>query len=72
MYIGTSFYILAAMQWVFPRTRERELSWKLGSIILGGSMALSPFVMMIFEKYWGFLPVSSPCLGPRDDSLLTC
>ncbi|RFU73637.1 er lumen retaining receptor [Trichoderma arundinaceum] len=54
-YIVTSFYILAVMQWLFPRSREREISWKLGAIVLGGSLVLSPFVMMIFEKHWGFL-----------------
>jgi hypothetical protein len=59
IYIVTSFYILGAMQWIFPRSRERELSWKLGALILGGSAALSPFVMMIFEGHWGFLAVSA-------------
>ncbi|KAL6702072.1 ER lumen protein retaining receptor domain-containing protein [Trichoderma pleuroticola] len=56
-YIVTSFYILGVMQWVFPRSREREISWKLGAIILFGSLALSPFAMLIFEKKfrWGFL-----------------
>jgi len=54
-YIITSFYILGVMKWLFPRSREREISWKLGAIILGGSLALSPFVMMIFERRWGFL-----------------
>ncbi|EHK25463.1 uncharacterized protein TRIVIDRAFT_72566 [Trichoderma virens Gv29-8] len=56
-YIVTSFYILGVMQWVFPRSREREISWKLGAIILVGSLALSPFAMLIFEpKYrWGFM-----------------
>lgn len=58
-YILTSFYTLGIMQWVFPRSRERELSWKLGAIILGGAAALSPFVMLIFvdKKGWGFLKV---------------
>lgn len=58
-YIVTSFYILGVMQWLFPRSREREISWKLGAIILGGSLALSPFIMMIFEskRRWGFLTV---------------
>lgn len=56
-YIISSFYILGVMQWVFPRTREREISWKLGAIILGSSLVLSPFIMMIFEKKWGFRPV---------------
>lgn len=62
-YIITSFYILGVMQWVFPRSREREISWKLGAIILFGSLALSPFAMLIFEKKfrWGFLTV---CPGP--------
>lgn len=61
VYILTSFYILGIMQWVYPRTRERELSWKLGAIILGGTTALSPFVMMIFTKsdHWGILSVSN-------------
>ncbi|SPO07681.1 related to endoplasmic reticulum retention receptor [Cephalotrichum gorgonifer] len=53
-YITSSLYIIAIMQWVFPRTREREISWKIGTIILGGSLVLSPFVMLIFEKYWDF------------------
>ncbi|OAA63894.1 protein-ER retention receptor [Cordyceps fumosorosea ARSEF 2679] len=56
-YILTSFYILGVMQWVFPRSRERELSWKLGAIILGGAAALSPFAMLVFmsKRKWGFL-----------------
>ncbi|KND88404.1 ER lumen protein-retaining receptor [Tolypocladium ophioglossoides CBS 100239] len=53
-YILSSFYILIVMQWVYPRTRERELSWKMGAGVLGGSLLLSPFVMMIFEKNWSF------------------
>ncbi|KEY67584.1 hypothetical protein S7711_08257 [Stachybotrys chartarum IBT 7711] len=54
-YIATSFYILAVMQWVYPRTREREIAWKMGAAILGGALVLSPFVMMIFESYWRFM-----------------
>ncbi|KAH6884512.1 ER lumen protein retaining receptor-domain-containing protein [Thelonectria olida] len=53
-YILSSFYILGVMQWVFARSREREIAWKIGAIILGGSFALSPFIMMIFERAWGF------------------
>lgn len=53
-YISSSLYIIAIMQWVFPRTREREISWKIGAGILGGSLLLSPFVMLIFEKWWSF------------------
>jgi glucose-6-phosphate-specific signal transduction histidine kinase len=56
-YILTSFYILGVMQWFYPRSREREISWKLGAVVLGGSLVLSPFMMLIFEKYWGFVPV---------------
>lgn len=58
-YVLTSFYILGVMQWLYPRSREREIAWKLGALILVGSLALSPFMMMIFEKHWGFLPVNT-------------
>ncbi|POR37016.1 ER lumen protein-retaining receptor, partial [Tolypocladium paradoxum] len=53
-YILSSFYILAIMQWFYPRSRERELSWKMGGGVLGVSLLLSPFVMMIFKKHWSF------------------
>ncbi|TQN72872.1 ER lumen protein-retaining receptor [Colletotrichum shisoi] len=53
-YISSSFYIIGAMQWIFPRTREREISWKVGAGVFAGSLLLSPFVMMIFEDWWGF------------------
>lgn len=55
-YLSSSFYTIAAMQFFFPRTREREKAWKFGAIILGGSLLLSPFVMMIGKKKgdWGF------------------
>lgn len=56
-YILSSFYILGVMQWVYARSREREIAWKIGAIILGGSFVLSPFVMMIFEGSWGFRTV---------------
>ncbi|KAI9170799.1 LOW QUALITY PROTEIN: ER lumen protein-retaining receptor [Paramyrothecium foliicola] len=55
-YILSSFYILGVMQWIYPRSREREIAWKMGAGILAGCLALSPFVMMIFEKFWGFMP----------------
>ncbi|KAM0438664.1 hypothetical protein ACHAPT_001420 [Fusarium lateritium] len=54
-YITSSFYILGIMQWIYPRSREREIAWKIGAIILGGSFILSPFVMLIFESHKGFL-----------------
>lgn len=62
-YLLTSFYILGVMQWVFPRSRERELSWKLGAIIVGGSAALSPFAMLALTPKikWSFLGVSELC-----------
>ncbi|OHE92045.1 ER lumen protein retaining receptor [Colletotrichum orchidophilum] len=53
-YISSSFYIIGAMQWIFPRTRERELSWKVGAGVFGVSLILSPFAMLIFESYWSF------------------
>lgn len=56
-YISTSFYIVGLMQWVYPRTREREVSWKLGAAAAGGSLAISPFAMLIFEKHWSFSTV---------------
>ncbi|KAI1191878.1 ER lumen protein retaining receptor-domain-containing protein [Nemania serpens] len=48
-YIISSIYIIAIMRWLFPRTREREIAWKLGAAILAGSLLLSPFAMLIFE-----------------------
>lgn len=58
-YIGSSLYILAIMRWRYARTREREVSWKLGAAVLGGSLLLSPLVMLIFDgsSKWGFFTV---------------
>ncbi|KAJ3565642.1 hypothetical protein NPX13_g7433 [Xylaria arbuscula] len=55
-YILSSIYIIAIMRWLFPRTREKEVAWKLGAAILAGSLILSPFVMLIFEgkEQWRF------------------
>ncbi|KAI1827164.1 ER lumen protein retaining receptor-domain-containing protein [Xylaria intraflava] len=55
-YILSSIYIIGIMRWVYPRTREREIAWKLGAAILAGSLVLSPFVMLIFEgkEQWRF------------------
>lgn len=60
-YILSSFYIMGVMQWVFPRTRERELSWKLGAASLFGSLLLAPFTMMVFQNkaQWTMFYVSS-------------
>ncbi|KAJ4394066.1 hypothetical protein N0V93_003283 [Gnomoniopsis smithogilvyi] len=55
-YILSSFYIIAVMQWMFPRTRERELAWKLGAACFFGSLLISPFSMLIFQPgdEWSF------------------
>ncbi len=65
IYLLSSFYILGVMQWVFPRSRERELSWKLGAIIVGGAAALSPFAMLALmpKIEWSFLSVSQFARG---------
>lgn len=59
-YILSSFYIIAVMQWMFPRTRERELAWKLGAACFFGSLLISPFTMLIFQSgdEWSFFYVS--------------
>ncbi|KAF4977881.1 hypothetical protein FZEAL_5655 [Fusarium zealandicum] len=54
-YVLSSFYILGIMQWIYPRSREREVAWKIGAFALGGSFVLSPFVMFIFENNKSFL-----------------
>ncbi|KAF4829843.1 ER lumen protein-retaining receptor A [Colletotrichum siamense] len=53
-YIISSFYIIGIMQWVYPRSREREISWKVGAGALGGALLVSPFAMLILESYWSF------------------
>lgn len=62
-YICSSFYIIAVMQWMVPRTRERELSWKLGAACFFGSLLMSPFTMLIFQDKveWSFYYVSTRC-----------
>ncbi|RYP20414.1 hypothetical protein DL765_002790 [Monosporascus sp. GIB2] len=51
-YILSSIYIIVIMRWMFPRTREREIAWKLGAATFGGSLLIAPFVMIIFEDLW--------------------
>ena len=60
-YITSSFYTIGIMRLVYPRTREKELAWKMGAVCLAGSMALSPLVMLIFEgkHVWSFIIVRS-------------
>ncbi|KAL1841616.1 hypothetical protein VTJ49DRAFT_6793 [Mycothermus thermophilus] len=55
-YLLSSFYTIAIMRFVYPRTREREIAWKMSALILAGSLVLSPFVMLIFDPkdWWGF------------------
>ncbi|KAL0935144.1 ER lumen protein retaining receptor [Colletotrichum truncatum] len=53
-YITTSFYIIGIMQWVYPRSREREIAWKVGAGAFGGSLLISPFAMLILENFWTF------------------
>ncbi|KAI1137163.1 ER lumen protein retaining receptor-domain-containing protein [Hypoxylon sp. FL0543] len=74
-YILSSFYILGIMRWLYPRTREREISWKLGAAVLMGSLFISPFAMLALEKTtrWGFftwmydfsLILESVCVLPQ-------
>ncbi|KFY20712.1 hypothetical protein V493_07631, partial [Pseudogymnoascus sp. VKM F-4281 (FW-2241)] len=52
-YIVSSLYILLLMTRIFSRTREREMSYRLGAYILLGSLILAPFITMIAEKMWG-------------------
>lgn len=58
-YLLSSFYTIAIMRFVYPRTREREVAWKLSAVILLGCLILSPFVMLIFEpsSWWTFQEV---------------
>ncbi|KAJ4297248.1 hypothetical protein N0V88_004166 [Collariella sp. IMI 366227] len=58
-YLLSSFYTIAVMRYVYPRTREREVAWKLSALILVACLVLSPFVMLIFEpsNEWFFVEV---------------
>lgn len=53
------------MQWVFPRTRERELAWKMGAACFFGALLLSPFTMLIFQDKieWSWFYVSFRHIG---------
>jgi hypothetical protein len=61
-YLLSSFYTIAIMRFIYPRTREREVAWKLSALILAGCLVLSPFVMLIFDDkaYWSFQEVQLP------------
>lgn len=58
-YMLSSMYTIFIMMRIFARTRERERSWKIGTISLVGSAVLAPFVMMIFKdkNAWSFAEV---------------
>ncbi|KAG7292953.1 hypothetical protein NEMBOFW57_002998 [Staphylotrichum longicolle] len=55
-YLLSSFYTIGIMRFVYPRTREREVAWKLSALVLVGCLLISPFVMLIFDpaNWWGF------------------
>lgn len=49
-FITSAFYTIFIMMKVFPRTRERERAWKLGTYSVLVSIVLSPIAILIFEK----------------------
>jgi len=62
-YLLSSFYTVGIMRFVYPRTREKEIAWKMGALILAGSLLLSPLVMMTFSPRWSFTEVGSSSFG---------
>jgi len=74
-YLLSSFYTLGIMRFVYPRTREKEIAWKMAAVILAGCLLLSPFVMLIFaekaawrftEWLWVFSQIlESVCVLPQ-------
>lgn len=59
-YIASSFYILFLMTRVFPRTREREVAWKMSAYLFGASIVLAPILALIFPDDKRSLHVSCP------------
>ncbi|KAK4193380.1 ER lumen protein retaining receptor-domain-containing protein [Podospora australis] len=55
-YLLSSFYTIAIMRFVYPRTREREVAWKMAALIFVGCLIVSPFAMLIFDssESWAF------------------
>ena len=49
-FLSSAFYTIFIMMKVFPRTRERERAWKLGTYSVLVSIVLSPLAILIFEK----------------------
>ncbi|KAJ2893463.1 hypothetical protein MKZ38_008671 [Zalerion maritima] len=74
-YILSSIYIVFIMRFWFPRTREREIAWKLGGIILVGSLLLSPLTLLVLPHHiqkgfgtwlWDFSEIlESVCVLPQ-------
>jgi hypothetical protein len=60
-FLLSSFYTIGVMRFVYPRTREREVAWKLSALVLVVCLAISPFVMLIFNpaNMRGFQEVQS-------------
>ncbi|KAI9673577.1 MAG: hypothetical protein M1817_002213 [Caeruleum heppii] len=50
LYVTSSLYIVVLMLRVFPRSREREKSWKLGAASLGAAVVLGPVLTAICER----------------------
>ncbi|EEA21753.1 hypothetical protein TMatcc_008825 [Talaromyces marneffei ATCC 18224] len=79
-YIFSSLYIIYVMIYVFPRTREREKSWKLASLCFLGALVAAPSALGIdaairrksyphewfTETCWAFsIVLESVCVLPQ-------
>ncbi|KUL88465.1 hypothetical protein ZTR_05441 [Talaromyces verruculosus] len=79
-YIFSSIYIIVAMTYVFPRTREREKSWKLATWCVLGALVGAPIALGIYaaaskssypyhwftETCWAFsIILESVCVLPQ-------
>lgn len=47
-YIFSSIYIIVAMTYIFPRTREREKSWKLATWCVLGALVGAPIALGLY------------------------
>lgn len=48
-YLISSSYLIFLMMKVYPRTRERERAWKLGSWSVAGSIVLAPISIWLLD-----------------------